>query len=274
MTHRVALCLPTAFLATTAFLAGCGGARQASAPIYELRATPAPLEYAAVIENLTTIETPGGEQEINFTTTVALTLTYGMRTADGLPFEVVFGEFATEGPGLDLSAILGQPFRGIVDDDGELELTELPELDIPGFDGATIVQVISPLMIPLPPGGRPIDQAWPLQVTRDAGGGMTGTASFDGSVEFAADTVWNGIPARIIVSSGDVRQRASGTPPGAPGEVDLDTEGEAESTYAWDPARGIVLHVTVKTEMDGIFSMQGLIMPLTVETTATYELVE
>lgn len=268
MTHRAALYL------TTVFLAGCGGARQASAPIYDLRATPAPLEYAAVVENLTTIETPGGEQEIRSTMTIALTLTYGSRTADGLPFEVVFAEFATEGPGPDLSAMLGQPFRGMVGDEGEVELTESPELDIPGFDGAAMIQMINPLIIPLPPDGVPIEDAWPLQVTRDPGGGMTGFASFDGSVRFAADTVWNGIPARIIVSSGDLLQRASGTPPGAPGEVDVDTEGEAESTYAWDPARGVVLHVKVETEMDGSVSTQGMVFPLTVETTATYDLVE
>lgn len=268
MTQRAALCL------TTAILAGCGGARQVSAPIYDLRATPAPLDYVAEVKNLTTIETPGGEQEINFTTNMELTLTYGTRTADGLPFEVVFSKFETEGPGPDLSAMLGLPFRGMVGDEGAVELTESPELDIPGFDGATMVQVINPLMIPLPPDGLPTEEAWPLQVTRDPGGGMTGFAKFDGSVRFAADTVWNGIPARIIVSSGDLRQRASGTPPGAPGEVDVDTEGKAESTYAWDPARGIVLHVTVKTEMDGSVSTQGMVLPLTVETTATYDLVE
>ena len=268
MTHRAALCL------TTAFLAGCGAAHQASTPIYDLRATPAPLEYAAEVQNLTTIETPGGEQEINFTTSIELTLTYGSRTAEGLPFEVVFAKFATEGPGPDVSEMLGLPFRGMVGDEGEVELTESPDLDIPGFDGAAMVQVISPLMIPLPPGGMTTEESWPLQVTRDPGGGMTGFASFDGSARFAADTVWNGIPARVIVSSGDVRQRASGTPPGAPGEVDVDTEGEAESTYSWDAARGIVLHVTVNTEMDGSVSMQGMVLPLTVETTATYNLVE
>lgn len=103
---------------------------------------------------------------------------------------------------------------------------------------------------------------------------MTGVTSFDGSVRVASDTVWNGIPARIIVSSGDIRTRASGTPPGAPGEVDVDTEGESESTYVWDPARGIVLQVNTTTEMDGSVSTQGMVLPLTIETTATYALVE
>ena len=269
MNTRVAFILTTAF-----FLAGCGGMRKASEPIYDLRATPAPLEYTAEVDNHTTIETPGGEQEINARMSIALTLTYGSRTADGLPFEVVFSEFSTEGPGPDLSGMLGQPFQGTVKDDGEVELTESPELDIPGFDGSAIVQVINPLMIPLPPNGLETEDSWPLQRTQEPGGGMTGFASFDGSVRMAADTVWNGIPARIIVSSGDIRQRASGTPPGAPGEVDVDTEGESESTYAWDPARGLVLSVVITTEMDGSVSTQGMVLPLTIETTATYTLVE
>lgn len=268
MTYRTTLCL------TLAMLAGCGGMRQASAPIYELRATQSPLEYAAEVQSLTIIETPVGEQEIRMTTTLALTLSYGSRTADGLPFEIVFSEYASEGPGPDLSAMLGHPFRGTVSDAGEVELTESPDLDIPGFDGTTMAEVINPLMIPLPPGGLLTEDAWSLERTQKPGGGMTGATSFDGSVRVASDTVWNGIPARIIVSSGDIRTRASGTPPGAPGEVDVDTEGESESTYVWDPARGIVLQVSVTTEMDGSVSTQGMVLPLTIETTATYALVE
>ncbi|TFG66312.1 MAG: hypothetical protein E4H28_02345 [Gemmatimonadales bacterium] len=268
VTHRSALIL------MTALLAGCGGMRQASSPIYDLRATQAPLEYTAEIENLTTVVTPGGDQEIASTMSLALTLTYGSRTAKGLPVEVVFNEFATEGQGPDLSGMLGQPFRGIVSNEGDIELTEFPELDIPGFDGSAMVQVIHPLIIPLPPGGQLTDDPWPLERSREPGGGMTGVASFDGFVRLAADTVWSGIPARMIISSGEIRQRASGSPPGAPGEVDVDTEGSAESTYAWDPARGIVLHVTVTTEMDGSVSTQGMVLPLTVSTTARYDLVE
>jgi len=248
--------------------------RQASAPIYDLRATEAPLEYSAEIESLTIVETPGGEQEIASSMSVALTLVYGSRTAEGMPFEVVFSELASQGQGPDLSGLIGQLFRGVISDEGELELTESPDVDIPGVDGSAMVEVINPLIIPLPPGGAVTEEAWPLERSREPGGGMTGVASFDGSARLAADTVWNGIPARMIVSEGDIRQRASGSPPGAPGEVDIDTEGDAESTYAWDTARGIVLHVTVTTEMDGSVSTQGMVLPLTISTTATYDLVE
>lgn len=256
-------------------LAGCGAARQTAAPIYDLRATPAPLEYTGEVHSLTVVETPGGEQEIEATTTIALTVAYGLRTDEGLPIEVVFSEFATETAGApDLSGMLGLPFRGLVGESGEVELTESPELDVPGFDPASMLQVINPLVIPLPPSGHPAGEAWPLQTSRDPGGGLSGVSTFDGSASFAADTVWNGIPSKWVVSSGDVSTRASGAPAGAPGEVDLDTEGSAESAYAWDPARGVVLHATLVVEMDGSVSTQGMVLPLTIESTATYDLVE
>jgi len=268
VTHRATLCL------MIAVLAGCGGMRQTPSPIYEIRAAQAPLEYTAEIDNHTTVDTPGGEQEINSKTNLALTLTYGSRTEDGLSFDVVFSDYTTEGPGADISAIVGQPFRGFIGSAGNVELTESPDLDIPGFDGESMVQVISPLIIPLPPGGQLIEEPWPLQQSQEPSGGMTGVASFDGSAQIAADTLWNGIPARMVISSGDISQRASGTPPGAPGEVDVDTEGTSESTYAWDSARGIVLHVSVTEDMEGSLSMQGMVMPLTIATTASYDLIE
>ena len=89
-----------------------------------------------------------------------------------------------------------------------------------------------------------------------------------------ADSVWNDIPVPMIVASGEIRQRASGTPAGAPGEVDFDTEGESESTYAWDPARGIVMHVVVETDMEGSVSVQGMVLPIQIQATASYALVE
>ena len=127
------------WILTVSVLAACGGARQAPAPIYDLRATPAPLEYAAEVSSLTVVETPGGEQEIASTTTIVMTIAYGAPTSEGLPIEVVFSEFSTEGPAPDLSAMLGLPFRGIVGEGGEIELTETPDLDVPGFDAASLL---------------------------------------------------------------------------------------------------------------------------------------
>ncbi len=267
MNHRFVL-----ILAASA-LAACGGARQA--PIYDLRATPAPLEYAGEVYSMTTVETPGGEQEIESTTTIAMTVAYGSPTADGLPIEVVFSDFSTDAAGApDLSGMYGLPFRGMVGEAGEVQLTESPELDVQGFDPASMLQAINPVVIPLPPSGHPADEAWPLQTSRDPGGGLTGVSTFDGSARFAADTVWNGISSNWVVSSGEVSTRASGAPAGAPGEVDLDTEGDSESMYAWDPARGLVLHVTVEVSMDGSVSTQGMVLPLTIDSKATYDLVE
>ena len=269
MKHHAALIL------AAAFLAGCGGTRQAAAPIYDLRATPAPLTYSAVIDHLTIIETPGGVEH-HRTTSLVLSLAYGSATAEGLPFEVVFSEApAEDGPVVfDLSTMIGVPFRGVVLTGGDLELTDVPELDIPGYDASTIEELISPLVIPLPPEGHALAEPWPLERSSDPAGGLTGVVTFDGSARIAADSVWNEIPSAVVIVSGEVKVRALGTPVGAPGELEQNMEGDSESTYAWDPTRGIVLGVDVTTEMDGSLEFQGMIFPISTESTATYSLVE
>ena len=159
-------------------------------------------------------------------------------------------------------------------DGGEVEITELPDLEIPGFDASTVEQIINPLAVTMPPGGMRQEEAWPLDQSSDPPGGLDGVATFEGSARIAGDSVWNGTPVVMIIASGKIRQRASGTPAGAPGEVDFDTEGESETTYAWDPARGVVMNVEVTTEMDGSVSVQGMVLPLQINATATYQLIE
>ena len=257
------------------FAAACGGARQATAPIYELRAIDGPLTYSASVENLTVIETPGGEQEIDATVNAVLRITYMSATDEGLPFEFTFDELAAQGAAaVDMSSAVGETFGGVVREGGEVAITELPELDIPGFSAATVEQLVNPLAVPLPPGGMRQEEAWTLSRSSEPPGGLEGIATFEGSARIAGDSTWNEIPVAIIVASGEVRQRASGTPAGAPGEVDFDTEGESETTYMWDPARGIVVQVAVDTEMDGSVSVQGMVFPLRVESRASYSLVE
>lgn len=101
---------------------------------------------------------------------------------------------------------------------------------------------------------------------------MTGEASFAGTVRFAPERQWEGSPARILISSGDVRQRASGSPPGAPGEVDVDLVGESTTTYVWDPLRAAVLHVDQDVELEGTVSTQGMALPMTTEAEQTFTL--
>lgn len=264
-----------AIAAVVAF-AACGGARSAPEPIYELRATEAPLRYGLEATQHTVVELPtGAEQEIQTSMDAVLTLSYGEATPDGLPFELVFDELdaAMQGlPEADLSAVVGEPIRGVVGSEGEISVEVAPEVQVPGFDAAGLAELIGPLMIPLPPDGDAEAESWPLERSRAVGGGMSGTSSFVGAVHFTPETEWRGEPARILVSEGDLRQRSSGQPPGAPGEVDVDLEGEATTTYAWDPLQGVVLHVSQTAELEGSVSMQGMAMPMTTTAEQTFEL--
>lgn len=263
-------------LAAAVALAACGGARSASEPIYELRATEAPLRYGLQAAQRTVIELPtGGEQEIESSMDAVLTLSYGEPTQDGLPFVLVFDELdaVMQGaPGADLSTVVGEPIRGVVGSEGGISVDEAPEVEVPGFDAAGLAELIGPLMIPLPPEGDLGAESWPLVRSRAVGGGMSGTSSFDGAVRFTPETEWRGEPARILVSEGDLRQRASGEPPGAPGEVDVDLEGESTTTYAWDPLQGVVLHAHQTAELEGSVSMQGMALPMTTIAEQTFEL--
>lgn len=257
-------------------LAACGGTRPAPEPIYELRATDAPLRYGLEATQRTVIELPtGDDQQIETSTDAVLTISYGEATSEGLPFVLTFDELDTAmqgAPGADLSAIIGEPIRGVVRSDGDISVQEAPEVDVPGFDAASLAELVGPLMIPLPPDGDAEAESWSLQRSRAFGGGMSGTSSFDGTVRFAPETEWRGEAARILVSEGDLRQRASGQPPGAPGEMDLDLEGESTTTYAWDPLGGVVLHVQRAAELEGSISMQGMALPMTTTADQTFEL--
>jgi len=257
-------------------LAACGGARSASEPIYELRATETPLRYGLEATQKTVIELPtGDEQEIETSMDAVLTLSYGEAAPEGLPFELTFDELDATmqgAPGADLSAVVGAPIRGIVGSDGNITVEEAPEIEVPGFEAAGLAELIGPLMIPLPPEGDAAAESWPLVRSRAVGGGMSGTSSFEGTVRFTPETEWRGEPARILVSRGDLRQRATGQPAGAPGEVDVDLMGESTTTYAWDPVGGAVLHVNQTAELEGSVSMQGMALPMTTTAEQTFEL--
>lgn len=256
--------------------AACAGGQTAQEPIYELRATETPLRYEWSGNQTTVIEIPnGGEQRVETGMTATVAVSYGRRTDAGLPFEMTFETLEVSGPGgsPDLSALIGAPVRGTVSENGDVEIDEVPDVQVPGADAEGLAsQTLGLLFVPLPPDGDPSAGSWPLERSRPPGGGMDGTSTFEGSARFAPEMEWEGMPARIIVSEGDLRQRATGTPPGAPSEVDVDFEGEATTTYAWDPARGVVLHVQQDVELEGTIAMQGMALPTTTTGRQTFDL--
>ena len=261
--------------ASVAVLAACAGGRTASEPIYEIRATEAPIRYGLEATQQSVIELPnGGEQEIGSTTNATMAVSYGQPGEAGIPFVLTFEELQMGGAagGADLSSVIGQPIRGTIALDGGISVEEAPEIDAPGVEAEGLVEVISPLIVPLPPDGDPDTESWPLERSRPVSGGMSGESSFTGMVRFTPANDWEGTPARVILSEGELRQRASGMPPGAPSEVDLDLEGESATTYAWDPARGIVLQVDQRVTLEGTVSTQGMALPMTTEVNQTIRL--
>lgn len=264
-----------AFVAASGLVA-CAGGQTAQEPIYEIRATEAPLRYDATGSQVTVIELPtGDEQRVETGLKGIAVLSYGQRTEAGLSFELIYEALEVTGPGgtADLSGLIGQPIRGSIDDNGEIQVDEAPEVQVPGTDAEGLAsQTLGLLFVPLPPDGDPAAESWPLERSRPAGGGLDGVTTFDGSASFAPEMEWEGTPARIIVSRGDLRQRATGTPPGAPSEVDIDFEGETTTTYAWDPSRGVVLHVAQDVELEGTVSMQGMALPTTTTGSQTLRL--
>lgn len=256
--------------------AACAGGQTAQEPIYELRATEAPLRYDMSGSQTTVIELPtGGEQRVETGTTATVAVSYGQRTDAGLPFEMTFEALEVKGPGgaADLSGLTGQPIRGIMDESGVVQVDEAPDVQVPGADAEGLAsQTLGLLFVPLPPDGDASAESWPLERSLPAGGGMDGASTFEGSARFTPEMEWQGAPARIIVSEGDLRQRATGTPPGAPSEVDVDFEGEATTTYAWDPGRGVLLHVQQDVELEGTISMQGMALPTTTTGRQTFDL--
>jgi hypothetical protein len=231
-------------------------------------------------ENTTRISIPGGgEQEVESSSAAAFTLEYGQPTSAGLPFTVLYESFELTGAGtVDATSFLNQAIRGVIDSLGSIQVTEAPEFEasVPGLSGETLGQLIGPLAIPLPPGGAPTDEPWSLRRSTAVGGGLTGEANFEGTARFTPATEWEGHPARLIVSEGTVRQRASGTPQGAPGEVEVESEGSTRTTYAWDPARGVVLHVAQQTTSEGTVTViaQGMVLPVTNTSTSSFTLTE
>ena len=257
-------------------LSACAGGRAGPEPVFELRATETPLRYGIESEQRTVIELPtGGEQEMETGVTGTVAIVYGTRSEEGLPFTLTFDSLDVQGPGgaADLSAVIGIPIRGTVGDAGIVDVQEAPEIEGVPMNAASLAeQLLTPLIPPLPPAGDTTAESWPLQQSRPATGEMSGEVSFDGTVRFAPERQWEGTPARILVASGDVRQRASGAPPGAPGEVDVDLAGESTTTYAWDPLRAAVLHVNQDVELEGTVSTQGMALPMTVEARQTFSL--
>jgi len=258
-----------------ALLAGaCGGGQ-----IYEFQPTDAPLRYTLSSKGGNDIDTPAGTQSANYSSEAALTLEFGKPGDEGTPFTVVIeslvlktgGDFG--GTTMDLTdQIGGKPFRGVMAPDGSLTFTELPEFAKDNLSTSDMQRVASALLFPLPPGGDLAVGSWDHRVTLPMGGGLEGESVYEGTMSMAGDTVWNEIPATLLVSEGVVHMEGTGQPQGAPAEIELTNEVDARIVYVWDAKRGVLLAVSSSGEGGGDISTMGFSMPMTVHTNLDIQL--
>jgi hypothetical protein len=246
--------------------AACGGGR---APIYTLLPTEAPLRYTDASEGSQTIETPAGPQGGEFRTEAAVALQVGPEAAGGRNFKISYESFGATVPGpagprqVDGAELVGAEIAGVMGPDGSLALAALPDVSAGSFDAASLAGLLPDLLAPLPPDGASERTPWPHRYTLPAGGGLRGEISYEGEARFAGDTTANGIPLRRIVSEGRVTVAASGSPAGAPGEIDMKVEGDARTVYLWDSARGVLVSSNAESTTAGTLSTMGFDLPMT-----------
>lgn len=265
-------------LAGASLLAAC--ASSGSGPIYELRPTAVPLTYVLSSEGSNDIETPAGSQGATYSSEATLVLEIGEELEGGRSFVVTVESFSFETGG-DFGAmsddltetVAGKPFRGVISPEGGVTFTESPQFSKGSVSTDDLERVVSELLFPLPPGGDPSVGSWPHRVNLAVGSGLEGTSVYDGEMTVAGDTVWNGIPATLMVSEGTVTIEATGQPAGAPAEIELANEVAARTVYVWDPARGVLLQVRATGSGGGDISTMGFSMPMAVfsETVVTLQ---
>jgi len=265
MTLKIMTVAAGSVVAISVLASACGGGR---APVYSFQPTETPLIYSINTEGSQTVDTPNGPAGGGFDTQAVLSLSFGDEVSGGRSFSATFDSFDSTlesqmgQQNVDGSSVTGREFRGIVSSGGSVAMTETPEVKAGAYDQNSIVAMFPDLLAPLPPDGEPTDDSWPHAYVLPSGGGLDGETSYTGTARFVGDTTWNGIAARVIVSEGTVHADGTGTPQGAPAEVELSADGEARFEYVWDPATGVLLAMKAVSESVGVVTTMGFDLPL------------
>lgn len=277
MTRQRTLSLFAGVILTAAALAAaCGGGR---APVYSFQPSETPLRYSISTEGSQTVETPNGPAGGGYDTEAVLLLAFGDEMTGGRSFSAIFESFESTLESqmgkqkVDGSVVTGQVFRGSVDSSGAIEIREKPEVKVGAYDQNSLAAMFPDLLTPLPPGGESVEGSWPHAYVLPSGGGLEGETSYTGTARFAGDTIWNGIAARVIVSEGRVHADGTGTPQGAPAEVELNADGDASAVYVWDPEAGVLLAMKAESQSMGLVTTMGFDLPLELNSTREAQLV-
>lgn len=261
---------PSFLAASVLILAGCAGA---GGPIYEYRPTDV-LRYQLSEHGALTVDTPVGQQSATDSTRATIAIEIAGATEGGREVVVSFDalEFWSGGDfprqhivGDDL---VSRPFRGVLNQAGEIKVTEMPEVPESLRNAIAPDAVFANVLPALPPLADASLPSWPHRVTMKMETAMSVELDYDGTASFAGDTTWNGEPAQVIISEGIATATGHGTPAGSPGEVDFNYTGRYVTRYIWDPVRGIMLasHSTTEAEGDLEVKDMQMIMPITYQS--------
>ena len=204
--------------------AGCAGSGGA---IYEFRPTETPLQYEVRDSSVFVIQSPMGEQhfedsvravvriEIGEGDTLSHRITARFESLDlwsggDSPEQHVFG-----------GDLIGKPFHGSLAQTGSIAVSDSPEISDQLKELADPITLFSELLPPLPPNRMGDAESWPHRTSYTTDVPMSTDATYEGTAYFAGDTIWNGKPARIILSEGLTTVSARGTPADAPGEIEF-----------------------------------------------------
>ena len=257
----------------TAVLAmACASA--AVTPSLEFQPTTGPLRYAVHSVDGQVVETPMGAQEGEATTDLTFVMEIGGPTAGGLAVSVVLESLegkSTEQGSYQGGDLLGKPYTGTLKPDGTIEITDGPETP------ENLVNLFDPkglwteLLPPLPPAGQLGAESWSYRRESTYETSMSLKSVTNGTARMAGDTLWNGVPAQVIVTEGEVELTGSGTPPGSPGEIEVVVSGPLLVRYVWDGARGVMLAAKSDGELTGDVTVIGMGMSFPISFTGDAE---
>ncbi len=263
------------FLSLALLTSACAGG--SAGPVFEYGPTDAPLRYSVSGSTDSEIDTPMGPQKQGGKVDATVTVDIGAPVAGGNSVTVVFEAFETNATGvgrLDGGAMVGKPFNGVLASNGEMSFEETPAIPDRLASYFDPTSFLAQIMMPVPPEGGTDLESWPVHQESTESTQMTLFSTMDGTARVAGDTVWNGIPAKIVLLEGEYQIEGSGTPAGAPGEIQMVASGPATTRFIWDAARGVMLASSTEGGGEGTVSLPSmdLSMPITMSSKQTVEL--
>ncbi len=237
--------------------------------LFEFRPSESPQRYELTVSGDVVAETPMGSMESKTRSEATVLLDIGQRLGDGWRISATFealevtAEGSMGGGSVRAEEVLGKPYSGTLSSAGLITITDAPAASSRLTNSLDPGALFTDLLVPLPPVDVSPTDSWPVNSTVLSDAAVRLMTVFAGTARFAADTIWNGVQARLIIVDGTIEIEGSGAPAGAPAEVDMVLSGESTRLYVWDASRNLMLASLVTIEAEGSMSIaeMNLSMP-------------